>query len=318
MIDSHTLRRVLYGSGDERLRATWRVAAGVAAFAVAFVSVGLVVSRLPQPGLLRNAPSILPAVAGTVAVTLVAKRVEDRSVAEQGFSFDRSWWRDLLAGVGLGGVGMGVTIGLWMETGAVSVVETLSTGVLSAPLAAVAMVTAAIGFLGIGLWEEVVFRGLLVRNGVDGFVARGFSRRTAAVGAFLLGVVVFGVTHALVPAQGATATFAAVQGVLAVVYYTTAYVLTEHLALPIGLHFSMNFTNAALFPTGSSVPALVRVEQTLTIEPSVLIVPVVSTVLLTLGIVGWVSFTRGTVSVADCFATPSQESPRSPLQGSDD
>ncbi len=299
--ESRGLRRLFYGERNERLRATWRVVVAVVTFAAVFVPVGLVVGLLPLPGLLRNAPGILPAVAGTAVVSLVAKRLEGRTIAEQGFSLDRSWWYDFVGGVGIGTVAMALAMLLWMEVGAVRVVETLSTGVVSAPLAAVAVVTAAVGYLGVALWEEVVFRGVLVRNGIDGLVARGLSRRTAVVGAVGLGVVTFGVLHSLVPARGATATFAVLQAVLGAVYFTAAYVLTESLALPIGIHFAMNFTNAGLFPTNSSVPALVRVNQTLTVEPSVVGVPVVLTLLLTLAVVAWVRLTRGAVSISDCF-----------------
>lgn len=300
--ESRGVRWVLYGDGTERVRATWRVVAAVVAFAAVFAPLSVAMGRVPLPGLLRNAPILLPALAGTVAVTLVGRRLEGRSIAEQGFSLDRSWWYDFIGGVGLGSVSMALTLLLWMEVGAASVVETLSTGSVSGPAAVVAVVTAAIGYLGVGLWEEVMYRGVVVRNGVDGLVTRGLSRRVAVILMIGLGAVIFGLPHFLVPAQGALPIFAAIQAVSAVVYFTTAYVLTESLALPIGLHFSMNFTNAALFPTGSSVPALVRMNQTLSADPLVIAVTGVSTVLLTLGVVAWVRVTRGSVSVTNCFS----------------
>ncbi|MEZ3117386.1 type II CAAX prenyl endopeptidase Rce1 family protein [Halobaculum sp. MBLA0147] len=304
MSESSPLDGILRGSDDTRLRATWRVVAATVAFLAVFVPLVVVVRAAPVPKLIRNAHVILPAAAGTAAVVVAAKRLEGRSVAAQGFSFDRQWWVDFVGGVGLGVLAQCVIHGLWVATGAATVVETLSTGVVSGAAVVVPVVGAAIGYLGIGLWEEALYRGVLVRNGVDGLVARGLTPRTAVLGVVVGGAVLFGVPHVFVPAAGASATFAAVQGVVAVVYYTAAYVLTEQLALPVGLHFSMNFMTGAVFPAADSgVPALVRFDRSFTGDPSVVGVMVVATVLLTLAVAAWVRLTRGEVSVRECFGT---------------
>jgi membrane protease YdiL (CAAX protease family) len=304
MTESSTLDRLLRGSEDTRLRASWRILAAAAVFFAVFLPVSVVVNALPIPDLVRNAPVIVPAAAGTVAVVFASRRLEGRSVAAQGFALDRRWWHDFVGGVGLGLAAQGVANALWIGVGAATVVETFSTGIVSGPAAVIAVLGAAVGFLGVGLWEEAVFRGVLVRNAVDGLVARDLSRRAAVLGVVAGGVVVFGLPHFLVPYEGASTVFAALQAVSAVVYFTTAYVLTESLALPVGLHFSTNFAlDALLPPAGSSVPALARIDRTLTAEPSVVAVVLFSTALLTLGVVAWVRLTRGTVSVRECFET---------------
>lgn len=302
MSESSTLDRVLRGRQDRRVRVVWRIVVIVLMFAVVFFSVRVAVGTIPFPDVVRNAPVVIPVAVAAVPTVAVSKRLEGRSAGEQGLSFDRQWWVDFTAGTVLGFAAQGLVTALWIGFGTATVVETLSTGVLSGTAVVIAVVGAAVGYFGIGFWEELVFRGILVRNGVDGLVARGFSRPAAAVGMIVAGGILFGLPHAFVPAQGASSTFAALQAVASVVYFTTAYVLTESLALPIGLHFSMNYATVAVFTSAESgAPALIRVDRTLAAEPGVIGGFVAGTTILTLGVVAWVRLTRRVVSVEELF-----------------
>lgn len=302
MSESSTLDRVLRGRQDRRVRAVWRIVAVALTFAVVFFPAVAVVEQIPFPDVVRNAPIVIPVAVATVPTVAVSKRLEGRSVGEQGLSLDRQWWMDFAGGTVLGVAAQGLVIALWIRFGTTTVVETFSTGVLSGTAVVIAVAGATIGYLGVGFWEELVFRGILVRNGVDGLVARGFSSSTAAVGTVVAGGVLFGLPHAFVPAPGASTTFAALQAVTSVVYFTTAYVLTESLALPIGLHFSMDYATVIVFTSAESgAPALVRVDRTLAAEPGVIGGIVVGTTALTLAIVAWVRLTRGAVSIEGLF-----------------
>lgn len=116
-------------------------------------------------------------------------------------------------------------------------------------------------------------------------------------------MAVFGILHFLVPGTGPSTTLAALQAASTVVQFIIVYVLTENLALPIGLYFSMDFINSALFSTSDSgVPTLVRVNQGLTAEPSVVALIILSTALLTLRVAAWVRLTCGVIPVGGCFA----------------
>jgi membrane protease YdiL (CAAX protease family) len=84
-------------------------------------------------------------------------------------------------------------------------------------------------------WEELVFRGLILTSAVEGLRSRWLSDRGAVVAGVVASSLIFTLGH--FPGTLETFGFRLALGLL----LGAAYVWTDSLALPIGLHFLVNF-----------------------------------------------------------------------------
>jgi len=99
----------------------------------------------------------------------------------------------------------------------------------------------AAAFVIVGLWEDFLFRGVLIRELVVGFTSHKVSSPAATGSAVVVSALVFGAPHLNAGAAGLSASVVVVQAVIGGLYFGLAYVLTDSLALPVGIHFSTNF-----------------------------------------------------------------------------
>lgn len=143
------------------------------------------------------------------------------------------------------GVATGIAMGfsIWALTAGVLWV----TGAVTWRLNADAMTTLYPGLvacLGLAVTEELIFRGFVFQRLLDG-VGAGAAQIVMA-GYFLL-------THWGNPGMtGTIQTLAATNIFLASLMFGAAYLRTRSLALPIALHFMLNFTQGSLFGFGVS------------------------------------------------------------------
>lgn len=310
------VQRILYGRRDDRLRATWRVLGSFAVFLGMLVVASAVLGQVPFPEVLINASTTLAVFLAVAVLLFVGTRfVERRSFDGYGLSLDRRWWLDATGGVLAGFLFQGLVTALLFVFGAARLVSTLSPGIGDTPVTvAIAFVAAVFALLAVALWEELLFRGVLIQNTLEGLAARGIESRTA-VGIALVGsALVFGLPHATAAAEGASVGFAVFQAVVAGLYFGLAYLLTDSLAFPIGLHLSTNLWVASVFgQPDSAFPALLRLERDLQADPAGVVVVLAPAVVLVGLIVGWVRLTRGNVSVADALLLPPSGTPDEPI-----
>lgn len=124
-----------------------------------------------------------------------------------------------------------------------------------------------LGFIGVAFWEELVFRGVFIVNGIEGVSNRGHSQATAALIALIGSVAVFALLH--IPGgvdQGHSPWLIAMWTASLGLLTGLAYLLTGELALPMGLHFAINFIPInviGLSPTATmeGVPTIVSIES---------------------------------------------------------
>lgn len=225
-------------SSDEfRLRAGWRIALFVLMFAglVAGLSV---ITRGLLGGLPKTSVVILVilAVSATTAVAIARRFLDRRSLRSLGLAGGRGAWRGLLFGFALSGAMVATVFGIMLAIGALSTVEVqpldraMFTGLGLALLATIL----------IGAWEELVFRGYLLRNLSD-----GLGLRTAVVVSCLL----YGAVHASNP----NATVVSTLIIVGFGYLRLAGVLyTGLLWLSMGMHIGWNFFQSAVFGYAAS------------------------------------------------------------------
>jgi membrane protease YdiL (CAAX protease family) len=197
----------------------------------------LVAWQLASVLLMHTAPvlatsTVLRAVTHCIAALIAYLLVE---VVVLGHSYEaiglgrRSAVRHLTAGIGVGIGLVAIVVAILALSGSYSVVST-STPSLSS-LADVTIMWAAVG-----VWEEVIFRGVVARRAGLAF---------GAVGLVVASVVVFAVAHASV-AHGDIAGLAML-GVAGGVLFAAAWLAAGNLWLPIGLHMGWNFAEGTIF-----------------------------------------------------------------------
>lgn len=281
-----TTVQILYGETDTRLRATWRILFSIAVF-VGLVTVGeLIFGAVDVPPTVSELN--LPYLAALVGAIMTAVRLGDRSVSDVGFRVNAVWFRDLAAGVGLGlSFQFAVTV-VWAGTGGLIVTDTMVEGVTTgaSSVAVIAGVT-LFGVLVTALWEELIFRSLLIRNVAEGLAARGVSMAGALGGAVVVSALVFGIPHSFgVAAVYTNRVFGALQALISVSYFIIAYAATGHLALPIGIHFASNaWLKLVVGRVGSPYPKLFAAKRTVdgTVDTVLILIPG----LLLIGLVLW-------------------------------
>jgi membrane protease YdiL (CAAX protease family) len=246
----------------------------------------------------------LPYLAAFAGTVVVAVRLGDRSASGVGFGMNVLWVRDLTAGVGLGLIfQLAVTV-IWAKTGGLTVTDTVVRGVTTGP-PSLAIITGVslFGVLVTAVWEEFVFRGVLIRNAAEGLAARSVSRAGALGGAIVVSGLVFGIPHAFgAAAEYTNPMFGALQAVVSVSYFVAAYAATGSLALPIGIHFASNaWLTLVVGKAGSPYPKLFAVERTVTGAIDTLLILLPGALLIAL-VLWWARLTGRTgLSVNDAY-----------------
>lgn len=123
-----------------------------------------------------------------------------------------------------------------------------------------------VGFAAVAFWEELVFRGVFLTNGIEGLLERGHARSIAVPAALFGSAVVFALVH--VPgalSEGYSPWLTALMIFSMGLLFGIAYLLTGELALPMGLHLAINFVSGNVFgiegiSTMEGVPTLFAFE----------------------------------------------------------
>lgn len=186
----------------------------------------------------------IAAVVGMATVALVvyvawARLIERRPVHELSLcGAGREWGTGLLVGAGLYTACVLILIALGIYR-----IEGLNSWTFVIPAVAMALSS--------GIFEELLFRGVLFRS-----IAEMFGNWISLV----VSSAVFGLVHLFNPAS--TLTGAIYISIEAGLLLAAAYVLTRRLWLSIGFHMSWNYTQSAIFSGivsgGVSEPGLIR------------------------------------------------------------
>lgn len=256
------LRRGVWGTGDRRVRAIWRVLLPwpVLWFLAGSVGVAgataLVPASASQPATML-AFGLSQAAAFGVAWVAWARYVDQRPLSKYGLSVSRSWLLDLVAGfvavlVGFGcWFAIGSSLG-WADVEASTVVPE-TTLVFGSGAVLVAIV--------VNVWvQETVFFGVTLTNAAEGLSNRGVVPSRAVVGAWVVAVLIFTVKHRPPTAERA------LNLLLALGVFGLLYAHTGELALSIGVHAGVNYVGNAIVASPSPAgdrPAVLLVSESL-------------------------------------------------------
>jgi membrane protease YdiL (CAAX protease family) len=219
-------------TADGRLRAGWRIGIFVLLFAginvILASSVRALLGGLPRTSVLVF---VLLAISATAAVWLTRRFVDRQSFASLGLTRPAAAWQDLVVGFLLSGLMALLVFAALFGLGFVDHVR-LSLG--AGELASVLLPALAITVL-VGYWEELVFRGYLLQNMIE-----GLGLTTAIVVSCLL----YGAVHAMNDNAGVVSTLIIVLFGYLRIY---GYLATRLLWLSMGMHIGWNFFQGPVF-----------------------------------------------------------------------
>jgi uncharacterized protein len=263
---------VFWNADERRVRAFWRIGGLLGLFLVGTLIFGLLfglgalLASGDQPDL--AAPRFLLAgaaaslLAALLGVWLAGRFLDRRPFADFGFHQGHRWWLDLGFGLALGALLMtGIFLAEW-AAGWVTIVGTFRQSDADQPFAR-AILTPLLLFVCVGVYEELLARGYLLRNLAEGFNWPMLGSRAALGLAWTLSSALFGLAHAANPNATAISTTSLM---LAGIFLGLGYVLTGELAIPIGLHITWNFFqgNVYGFPvsgTATRQATVIAIEQ---------------------------------------------------------
>ena len=183
---------------------------------------------------------------------LLGWTLDRRPWREFGFHFGRRWWLDFGFGLILGAVLMSGIFGIEKAAGWLAVRDTMVSFEpgMTFPVAVGLYVVL---YLSVGIYEELMSRGYLLRNLAEGLILPGWSERGGLLLAWLLSSAIFGLLHLGNP----NATWISTGNIaLAGILLGLGYVLTGELAISIGLHITWNFFQGVVygFPVSGMAP----------------------------------------------------------------
>ena len=240
------LRSVIWSKQDGRTRAVWRILVPLLAgfLVLQFVSTAAFTFDL------NSGDMMLAAFGGTTVVMvallgLFARHLDHRPVREYGYRLSRSWWYDLVVGIGLGMIVVALTFVIGRYTNSLRVT---GTGLLPETASVGRFLLFFAAFAGVAFYEEYIYRGSFVTNAVEGLSARGISGPVATTLAVLTSTLAFAAIH--VP--GAIAGEANISLVLVKTgllggLLGIAYIWTDELAFPMGVHLGVNYALMNVF-----------------------------------------------------------------------
>jgi CAAX protease family protein len=305
---------IFWNAEQRRVRALWRICALLAIFVVStlvfsllfgLVAVGLSGGSLdPTATAVIVAGSAAALLAALLGIWLAGRFLDRRPFADFGFHLVRGWWLDLGFGLVLGALLMSAIFLAERAVGWVAIAGTFWRPNSSQPFALAILAPLSI-FLCVGVYEELLTRGYLLRNLAEGFNVRRLSPRAALILAWAVSSAMFGLAHAANPNATVVSTLSIA---LAGLFLGLGYVLTGELAIPIGIHITWNFFegNVYGFPVsgGARQATFIAIEQRGpelwtggAFGPEAGLISIVALLVGSLLIVLWVRQRRGTVGL---------------------
>lgn len=234
------MRVLVWNEREQRLRAFPRICLFLVTYTIIFISIPVLVA-LSAGGLMRSAILRALLVLSTVGLILAAaKYLDRRPVREFGIRIDRRWMSDAIVGVIIGGAIPTGTVLMSYFGGWVTVSDTefnITTNYLREIGLAITITVS------IAVVEELVFRGYILTNAIEGFDIRWLSQPGIIAAAWGASAILFAMVH---PAPSL------LQGLHflgAGLLLGFAYLLSGQIGLSIGIHTGFNFVSTYVFPT---------------------------------------------------------------------
>ncbi|MCO5188082.1 MAG: CPBP family intramembrane metalloprotease [Anaerolineae bacterium] len=237
---------IFVNPAERRLRLFWRLLFLIITLLAVTLFAELIARVLTGgSGILAGAAfeAVLTLIIFGFAIWIAGLVADRRPFAEFGLRFSRDWWRQFAFGLLLGAVLMVFVFGVQWLLGWIEIEETFVTTNAAVPFA-IAIWQPIVLFICVGIYEELLVRGYLLKNIAEGFSFSPLLQRGGVVVAYVFTSVLFGIMHLGNP--GATV-ISTVNIALAGFFLGLGVLLTGELAIPIGIHITWNFFQGNIF-----------------------------------------------------------------------
>jgi hypothetical protein len=262
---------------------------------VILVVFGLLVSRFSTPDYLTLLPNQIPQFFAIVFVLLCLNKLLDMELLRYGLNLNRRWVADLVAGVVVGFIFQAISTVALVFVGDGSVTDSWTYGIFdSSVMVVLALFTTCVAFFIVAVGEDLMFRGILIREFTESLVSLDISRRVSTLVSVVASSVLFGVLHLGAGAEGLSTSVVVLQAVIGGLYFGVAYIFTGSLALPVGIHLSTNVWTTVVFgQPDSGYPMAYVFDRSVDLNPDILVTLFLPSVFLVLTVIIWVRLTRG-------------------------
>ena len=220
---------------ENRLRAGWRILI----FSALLLSGLVFFSALTRGSIgfsIYMALFILP------LMGFAARKLDKRPLRSYGYPASGSWLRDFAAGNLMAAVSMSsiLCISLGMDWITIETIQLhfFDIQFINGILYSLILMTA------VSMWEELYFRSYLITNLKEGFYLRIWGNRGAVLLAAILSSLFFGMMHLWNPNAG---WFSTLNISIAGMVFAYPYIVTNSIAIPIGMHLSWNYFQGVVF-----------------------------------------------------------------------
>lgn len=257
------LSRIFISPDERRLRVVWRLLAQggimlaialivsfpltIIVIVVTMIAPDLVAAEGTPQLLLLALSSVVALPAATLSVLIARRALDRRSISSLGLEWGPFTIRDLTVGFLIPLLLFALTFLLQWGLGWLKI-EGWGWADSGLALNMLGVLLGLIGFIAVGFYEELLFRGYYLQNLRDG---------TGLVLALLLTSLLFAVAHL----GNFSASIASTIGIFSAGYFLAyGWVRTRALWLPIGVHIGWNFFQGPVFGfavSGNSTPSIV-------------------------------------------------------------
>ncbi len=240
------LKLIFWNPEQSRIRTAWRILIQLIVFLllqVIFYILFRFITDIPLAPKAEPLPlqfyisAVVSLLSALISIWIAARFLDRRFFSNLGFRLNKDWWINFAFGMGLGVILMSLIFLIELAAGWVQIGETFHTGVHAETF----LITFLIYFLvftAVAVYEEIMFRGYLIKNLSEGLNFKKFKPSSAVIVSLIITSLLFGIGHIANP----HATWISSLNIsLAGLLLGFSYVLTGELAIPIGLHLTWNF-----------------------------------------------------------------------------
>lgn len=222
--------KIIYNTVENRPRAAWRILI----FTSLILISGTALISISVPSL-----SFTIGLAVTVLISLwiAANFLDYRPFKEYGFFVSVDWFSDLFAGVIIAAVSMGIIFVFLFYSGWLTITN-------HSIFISTEIVNYLIFMVAVSIWEEGFFRSYLIPNIKEGVQWSWVSKKGAVIFALLLSSLLFSAGHLANPGASYISFLNIFVAGVALGY---PFIVTDSIALSVGLHFSWNYFQNAIF-----------------------------------------------------------------------
>jgi len=224
-----------------------------------FIAIALIVKPLFEDSVFFNDISKF---AFIPVVWLAACFLDRRPFSDFGFHLGWGWFLDLGFGLLLGALLVAVIFLIECQAGWIKITGYFVPNSTSMRQFIADFIVAILIFVGVGLSEELVFRGYCLKNIAEDDTARRRSQKFSVLFACVLSSTLFGLSHLV--NKGVTP-LAVINTILAGLMFGLSLILTGEIAIPIGLHITFDLFESHIFgfPIGgaTNTPSIIGLTQ---------------------------------------------------------